>query len=192
MGLLDWASAALIGVALLFFIAGTLGLLRLPDPASRLHVLTKADNLGLLVLVLGLLASAPSLLYGTKLILVWASGASGGRKGPPDRQAEPVRRWGGAVVSHVLVVLDLLLCGTLVALALSALTSPEPRRGVILFIAFGLLLALVWARLRAPDVAIAEAAIGAGVAGALLLSASRRAERRRFPGGSNPDTRGGS
>ena len=39
----------------------------------------------------------------------------------------------------------------------------EPRRAVILFIAFGLLLALVWARLRAPDVALAEAAIGAGL-----------------------------
>jgi multicomponent Na+:H+ antiporter subunit G len=81
MGLLDWASAALIGVALLFFIAGTLGLLRLPDPVSRLHALTKADNLGLVFLVLGLLPSAPSLLYGAKLVLVWllvlAAGATG-------------------------------------------------------------------------------------------------------------------
>ncbi len=94
-------------------------------------------------------------------------------------------------MSHVLVVFDLLLCGTLVALALSALTSPEPRRGVILFIAFGLLLALVWARLRAPDVAIAEAAIGAGVAGALLLSAARRAARRGTPPDERRDTAGG-
>ena len=93
-------------------------------------------------------------------------------------------------MSPVLLAFDLLLCGTLIALAIAALTSREARNWVILFIAFGLLLALVWARLRAPDVAIAEAAIGAGVAGALLLSASRRAERRRFRGESNPDTRG--
>lgn len=81
MGLLDWASAALIGVGLLFFIAGTLGLIRLPDPTSRLHALTKADNLGLLFLTLGLLPSAASLAYGVKLILVWllvmAAGATG-------------------------------------------------------------------------------------------------------------------
>lgn len=32
MGPLDWLSATLIGVGLLFFIAGTLGLIRLPDP----------------------------------------------------------------------------------------------------------------------------------------------------------------
>jgi multicomponent Na+:H+ antiporter subunit G len=78
---LDWASTALIGVGLLFFIAGTLGLLRLPDPVSRLHALTKADNLGLLFLTLGLLPSAESLTYGAKLILVWllvmAAGATG-------------------------------------------------------------------------------------------------------------------
>lgn len=81
-------------------------------------------------------------------------------------------------MSPLLVAFDLLLCGTLLGLALAALTSREPRRGVILFIAFGLLLALVWARLRAPDIAIAEAAIGAGLAGALLLSAARRTARR--------------
>lgn len=50
---------------------------------------------------------------------------------------------------------------------------------VIGFVAFGLLLALVWVRLAAPDVALTEAAIGSGVTGGLLLSAStglRRAE----------------
>jgi multisubunit Na+/H+ antiporter MnhB subunit len=44
---------------------------------------------------------------------------------------------------------------------------------VIFFIVFGLLMALCWARLRAPDVALAEAAIGAGLIGALLLDAYR-------------------
>jgi uncharacterized MnhB-related membrane protein len=78
-------------------------------------------------------------------------------------------------MTDVLLAFDLLLSITLVTLALAALTSREPRRAVILFIAFGLLLSLVWARLRAPDVALAEAAIGAGLAGALMLAAARRA-----------------
>lgn len=82
-------------------------------------------------------------------------------------------------MSPLLFGFDILLSTTLLGLALAALTSREPRRGVILFIAFGLLLALVWARLRAPDLALAEAAIGAGLAGALMLSAARRAARRR-------------
>ena len=82
-------------------------------------------------------------------------------------------------MTDVLLAFDLLLSITLITLALAALTSREPRRAVILFIAFGLLLALVWARLRAPDVALAEAAIGVGLAGALMLAAARRAAHGR-------------
>jgi uncharacterized MnhB-related membrane protein len=48
---------------------------------------------------------------------------------------------------------------------------------VILFVVFGLLLALVWARLGAVDVALAEAAIGAGLSGALLLQSAIRQTR---------------
>ena len=50
-------------------------------------------------------------------------------------------------------------------------TSEGLFRAIVLFIAFGLLMSLAWVRLGAPDVALAEAAIGAGLTGALLLSA---------------------
>jgi energy-converting hydrogenase B subunit D len=66
---------------------------------------------------------------------------------------------------------DALLAIALVWTALRALLVPELFRSVVLFIAFGLLLALAWARLDAPDLALAEAAIGAGLTGALLLDA---------------------
>jgi multisubunit Na+/H+ antiporter MnhB subunit len=72
-------------------------------------------------------------------------------------------------------LLDLVLVAALLLLAVGALHSRNLRHAVILFIAFGLVLALAWARLRAPDVALAEAAIGAGLAGALLLAALRDA-----------------
>jgi multisubunit Na+/H+ antiporter MnhB subunit len=68
---------------------------------------------------------------------------------------------------------DLVLAVMLIGMAWAALSSDDSRRGVILFIAFGLLLAIVWARLHAPDLALAEAAIGAGLSGALLLVALR-------------------
>jgi energy-converting hydrogenase B subunit D len=82
----------------------------------------------------------------------------------------------------LLLLFDLVLLSTLLVLAIAALTSPEPRRAVMFFIAFGLWLALVWARLGAPDVALAEAAIGAGLGGALMLAAARRAARRQREG----------
>ncbi|MFQ3596314.1 MAG: monovalent cation/H(+) antiporter subunit G [Sphingomonadaceae bacterium] len=61
----------LIAVGLLFYAAGTLGLLRFPDVHARLHALTKADNLGL-----GFLACGVGLLFGdgwaaARLLLIW-------------------------------------------------------------------------------------------------------------------------
>ena len=72
-----------------------------------------------------------------------------------------------------LVMLDVLLSAMLLMLAIAALHSQSLRRSIILFIVFGLVTALAWARLKAPDVALAEAMIGSGVAGALLLAALR-------------------
>lgn len=76
------------------------------------------------------------------------------------------------------LVFDLLLAGTLLWSAWRTLAAPTPERAVILFIVFGLLMALVWARLSAPDIALAEAAIGAGLTGALLLDALGTLRRR--------------
>lgn len=66
---------------------------------------------------------------------------------------------------------DVLLALALLWSAWSTLMSPRLDRAVVLFIAFGLLMALAWARLAAPDIGLAEAAIGAGLTGALLLDA---------------------
>jgi multicomponent Na+:H+ antiporter subunit G len=54
-----------------FFLAGTIGLLRFPDTLTRLHALTKADNLGLGLVVLGLLPLVEWPLGALKLIGVW-------------------------------------------------------------------------------------------------------------------------
>lgn len=64
---------------------------------------------------------------------------------------------------------DLLLVLALLWSGLRAMTVPDLFRAVVTFIVFGLLIALAWARLDAPDVALADAAVGAGLAGALLL-----------------------
>ena len=54
-----------------FFLAGTVGLLRFPDTMTRLHALTKADNLGLGLVVLGLLPRAAGPVGVLKLVCVW-------------------------------------------------------------------------------------------------------------------------
>jgi multicomponent Na+:H+ antiporter subunit G len=69
--LLDAFSIVAIVAGALFYLAGTAGLLRFPDAYTRLHALTKADNLGLVLVVIGLLPQADSVLAGLKLVLVW-------------------------------------------------------------------------------------------------------------------------
>jgi multisubunit Na+/H+ antiporter MnhB subunit len=81
----------------------------------------------------------------------------------------------------IAILLDLLLYGGLVLLALRCLVAPGPRAAAMMFIVFGLLLALAWVLLAAPDVALAEAAIGAGVTGALLLVAATELDERPEP-----------
>src|SRR5262245_41855598 len=68
---LDIMTIVAVSVSAFFFLAGTVGLLRFPDTLTRLHALTKADNLGLGLMVLGLLPHAGSLRDGIKLICVW-------------------------------------------------------------------------------------------------------------------------
>lgn len=75
--------------------------------------------------------------------------------------------------------IDPLLAIGVVAVAWTALASTDLFRAVILFIAFGLLMALTWVRLEAPDIALAEAAIGAGLTGAILLDAVGQLARKR-------------
>jgi len=72
---------------------------------------------------------------------------------------------------HIALAFDLLLAAAMVWSAVRALLTPDLFRAVVMFIVFGLLVALAWARLQAPDIALAEAAIGAGLTGALLLDA---------------------
>lgn len=92
------------------------------------------------------------------------------------------------------LLLDTLLVLILLWMAWAALAGRDLFRGIVLFIAFGLVLSMSWARLGAPDVALAEAAIGAGFAGALLLATwgrlpgtNDKKEGHKGPGNENED-----
>ncbi len=69
--MIDIFAALFISAGLVFFAAGSIGLLRLPDLHSRLHALTKADNLGLGLIAVGIAIMNGSLIMAIKLLLVW-------------------------------------------------------------------------------------------------------------------------
>lgn len=68
---LQFVSVAVIATGVIFFVAGVVGLLRFPDTLTRLHALTKADNLGLGLIVLGLLPRTADGLAAVKLVIIW-------------------------------------------------------------------------------------------------------------------------
>lgn len=67
----DVVAAGLLLVGAAFFFAGTVGLLRFPDVFARLHALTKADNVGLGFIVIGLALESGSPAVAAKLFLIW-------------------------------------------------------------------------------------------------------------------------
>jgi uncharacterized MnhB-related membrane protein len=75
-------------------------------------------------------------------------------------------------------VFDAVLGVTLIGVAVRVLMTADLFQAIVLFIVFGLLMSLAWTRLHAVDVALAEAAIGAGLTGALFLNALAQSEHR--------------
>jgi multicomponent Na+:H+ antiporter subunit G len=71
MTVIDYLTIILVIAGALFFLAGTLGLLRFPDVYTRLHALTKADNVGLGLVVAGLAMQSETWAGAGKLVFVW-------------------------------------------------------------------------------------------------------------------------
>lgn len=71
---------------------------------------------------------------------------------------------------------DLLLTAVLIGAAWKALFGREAFAATVFFVAYSLLMAMAWVQLGAMDVALAEACIGAGLTGALLIGAIRQFE----------------
>jgi uncharacterized MnhB-related membrane protein len=73
-----------------------------------------------------------------------------------------------------LPLLDVVLATLVIGVAIFTITARELFASVVGYVAYGLLLAFVWVRLYAPDVALTEAAVGSGVTGVLLITAGKR------------------
>ena len=75
---------------------------------------------------------------------------------------------------NVLQVLDLGLAAMVLAVAGWTIFARAAFAAIVGYVAYGLLVSIVWVRLFAPDVAMTEAAVGSGVTGILLISAAVR------------------
>lgn len=74
---MDLLIIILCAFGMVLFVGGTLGILRLPDVYTRLHMAGKLDTLGSLTLLIGLAfyegnCSNSSLIVKLKILLLWA------------------------------------------------------------------------------------------------------------------------
>ena len=74
-------------------------------------------------------------------------------------------------------IFNLILLVVLIIIALAVVQIKDLLSAVILFAVFNLILSLLWQQMRAPDVAITEAALGAGVTSVLLVAAISKTRR---------------
>lgn len=74
----------------------------------------------------------------------------------------------------IATVFEIVLAAVVLTLGVWTIVVPETFSATVGFVAYGLLVALIWVRLDAADVALTEAAIGGGLGGVLLLSAAAR------------------
>src|SRR5262249_12370127 len=81
---------------------------------------------------------------------------------------------------------DIGLALLVIGVAAWTIAARDTFASVVGFVAYGLLLALAWVRLAAPDVALTEAALGSGLTGGLLGSASTRSRAPGRPHGERP------
>jgi len=74
-------------------------------------------------------------------------------------------------------ILDMLLLLFLIVCAISVARTRDLLSAVVIFAAYSLIMAVVWQQLEAPDIAITEAAIGAGVTSLLLIATISKTRR---------------
>ena len=67
----------------------------------------------------------------------------------------------------------ILLIGLIVCAAATALTK-KPMQAVIIYMAYSVIMSVIWIMLESPDLAITEAAVGAGITSLLLFLTLRR------------------
>jgi len=90
----------------------------------------------------------------------------------------------------MMLAFDILLVATIIWIAVGSLSQAKLFKSVVMFVIFGLFMAIAWIRLASPDVALAEAAIGAGVTGALMLDAIGHLRSRETPYPTGPEGAG--
>lgn len=71
-------------------------------------------------------------------------------------------------------IFKVLLLTGLVVCAIATAVVKKPMRAIIIYMAYSIIMSVIWILLESPDLAITEAAVGAGITGILFFLTLRR------------------
>lgn len=181
----------LIGIGAVFALAGTIGVIKMPDVFSRMQASTCITTLGVLGVCLGALLYAifvmqhPSTAVKIVVIaaLVLTTNPVGAPMPLPRAPIRPVsarrRRWkpmitGGISMSELIVILNVLIILGMLIAAVMAVHFEKLLSSIIALGVTGIFAAAEFLLLRAPDVAISEAAVGAALSPLIFIVALKK------------------
>lgn len=189
MTILSVLAIILMLLGLFFFLAGTIGLLRLPDFYSRLHAAGKCDSLAAVLMIAGMAAynlesfSFGALLVSAKLFLIAAfvfvtspTATHAITEAALVLGVKPWKRTRGKTT--MIWQLDLMILTLVVICALVAINIKDLLGAAVVFGIYSFLMCLLWAEMGAVDVAFTEATVGAGVSTIFFIAAILRTTRR--------------
>ena len=79
----------------------------------------------------------------------------------------------------MLKIFECILLGALIVIAIAAPLQKRLVNAVVLYTVFGVILSVIWMLLQAPDLAITEAAVGAGVTGVLFFLTLKKTDQMK-------------
>ena len=182
-------TALCVAGGLFALLTALLGLFRFDYALNRLHAAAIVDTLALGLVLLGVMVAVGFRAVLWKLVLVlviqWYTSpcqpyAGANLEYRAGRRIWPAiwscRRNGGGERPMSTVFRLLLLAGLLVCAVATALVK-KPLRAVIIYMAYSIIMSVIWILLEAPDLALTEAAVGAGITGILFFLTLRRIDR---------------
>ena len=179
MTILSVLAIILMLLGLFFFLAGTIGLLRLPDFYSRLHAAGKCRDgrLQPRVFLFRNTVGKRQALSDCRVCLCYQP------DGNPCNHRSRSGSWRKALEADggkttMIWQLDLMILTLVVICALVAINIKDLLGAAVVFGIYSFLMCLLWAEMGAVDVAFTEATVGAGVSTIFFIAAILRTTRR--------------
>jgi len=80
-------------------------------------------------------------------------------------------------------IFEFILLGFLIVCAISVSFSKNLLNSILIYMSYSLVMSIIWILLESPDLAITEAAVGAGVTSLLFFMTLKKIQAMREEGG---------